>query len=36
MEHPCGYVVPPVTKEHAIMEEMFSLLSVPGLYNEDW
>jgi hypothetical protein len=28
----CGHVVFPATRKHAIMEERFSVLSVPGLY----
>jgi hypothetical protein len=32
-EQLCGHVYP--TREHAIMEQTFSVRSVPGLYNED-
>jgi hypothetical protein len=28
--------VSPATREHAIMEEKFSVRCVPGLYNEDY
>jgi hypothetical protein len=31
----CEHVVPPAKREHATMEEPFSVRSVPGLYNED-
>jgi hypothetical protein len=34
-EQLCGHVVSPATREHAIMEETFSVRSVPGLCNED-
>jgi hypothetical protein len=34
-EQLCGHVVSPATREHAIMEEAFSVQSVPELYNED-
>jgi hypothetical protein len=32
----CGHVICPATREQAIMEETFSVRSVPGLYNEDY
>jgi hypothetical protein len=31
----CGHVIYTETREHAIMEETFSVRSVPRLYNED-
>jgi hypothetical protein len=31
----CGHVVSPATREHAIMEETFSVRSVLGLCNEE-
>jgi hypothetical protein len=31
----CGHVNSPVTRGHAIMEEMFSARSVPGMLNEE-
>jgi hypothetical protein len=31
----CGHAVSPTTREQAIMEETFSLMSMPSLYNED-
>jgi hypothetical protein len=31
----CEHVFSPETREHAIMEETFSVRSVLGLYNED-
>jgi hypothetical protein len=35
--HPCfcEHLVPPATREHAIMEGTFSVMSIPGLYNAD-
>jgi hypothetical protein len=30
----CGHVVSLATKEHAVVEEMFTVRSVTGLYNE--
>jgi hypothetical protein len=35
MEQLYGHVVSPAMREHAIMEETFSVLPMPGLYNED-
>jgi hypothetical protein len=32
----CGHVVSLATRHHTIMEETFSVLCVPGLYNEDY
>jgi hypothetical protein len=32
MEQLCGHVVSPATKEQAMMEETFSVRSVPRLY----
>jgi hypothetical protein len=34
MEQFWGHVVSPVTREHSIMEAVFSVTSVPKLYNE--
>jgi hypothetical protein len=34
-EQLCGHVVSPATRKHTIIEETFSVRSVPGLYNED-
>jgi hypothetical protein len=34
-EQLCGHVVTPATREDAIMEEIFSVRSVPAVYNED-
>jgi hypothetical protein len=33
-EQLCGHVVSPATREDGIMEETFSVRSVPGLYYE--
>jgi hypothetical protein len=30
----CGHVGPPAAREHAIMEEMYCVKSVPGLYED--
>jgi hypothetical protein len=35
-EQLCRHVVSPAKREHAIMEDTFSVRSVPGLYNEDF
>jgi hypothetical protein len=34
-EQLCGHVSPPATREHAIMEKIFSMRSVPGLYSKE-
>jgi hypothetical protein len=35
-EQHCGHLDSPATRELEIMEEMFSVRTVPGLYNEDY
>jgi hypothetical protein len=34
-EQICGHIVSPATREHAMMEETFSVRFLSGLYNEE-